>query len=836
MNRTYLKVAIVFLLMFGLGAWTFTTTNASQRAKSTNYAQAEHSQHVDSRSAPRGHDVRVKPSQRSEHGTASPAAHSSSSDKSSRNVHGVAAATGQSISLIDPAKLAKLDHERHREINVKEVHLADVSDGVKLFMVLGLAPVVVSLLVGVLWKFGMFSHLRVAGKLYSGFGAMIALTFLLGLVGIYSLSPTGKKGDLQATFLNLDLMVEQVSALQYEFLLIGIQDKAHGERILKNHDEVVKEFHVQLDKIQAMDLDEAEEKVCREISKYAEKYDTSFDDMAENYHEIEKFKEHLDVLGEQVDYQLGALLNEHRRDLQKLQSSRASSAAISRQIELVEVVAECELLALRLSHAEVEFLLDKHVDRVKVMEQELTQLTAYLKTIRALIPEAAKDKPAKDKHEETEDLALLAEVERGLREYRIELSKVVEDEFIVKVDLVDCSEDLLEIEHRTTALSIRAANARHAEQALAIKMVWGMIAMAAVLGSVLAWLTSRGITNRINELAKTLKDIAQGEGDLTQRLPVTSNDELADVARWFNTFIENLQDIFQQIAGSASTLSGTSTELSATSTQMATGATNTSAQAATVAAATEEMTTNMGNMAASTEEMTTNIQTVASAVEEITTSISEIAKTSEQASNIAKRATELTESSNTTIGQLGTAADEIGKVIEVIQDIAEQTNLLALNATIEAARAGDAGKGFAVVATEVKELARQTAEATEDIRKRIEGIQGSTHDAVRSIGEVGEAIKEVNNTSSTIASAVEEQSITTKEIASNVSQTAQAASSVSTGVFDSACACQEINRNILSVDEAAKQTAQGAAQTQSAGLEMSKLSEELQTLVGAFKL
>jgi methyl-accepting chemotaxis protein len=206
-----------------------------------------------------------------------------------------------------------------------------------------------------------------------------------------------------------------------------------------------------------------------------------------------------------------------------------------------------------------------------------------------------------------------------------------------------------------------------------------------------------------------------------------------------------------------------------------------------------------------------------------------------RAASAAADAAQLVDASNTQIGDLGSAAEQVGKVIEVIQDIAEQSNLLALNATIEAARAGDAGKGFAVVATEVKALARQTASATEDIRKRIDGIQRSTGLTVKSIAGISDVIRQVNDLSRIIASAVEEQSITTREIARNVAQTSTAAQSVAKGVAESASASQEIARIIAGVDQAAKQTAQGASQTQSTGRGLSTVAEQLRSMVGQFK-
>jgi methyl-accepting chemotaxis protein len=348
--------------------------------------------------------------------------------------------------------------------------------------------------------------------------------------------------------------------------------------------------------------------------------------------------------------------------------------------------------------------------------------------------------------------------------------------------------------------------------------------------------------SEVQKVSNVLSAVAAG--DLTQTYDVAAADAdtqsihgtFSKIASAVNSMCHNLGDVFRSLTRNAGQLASTSTQLSATATQLASGAEETSAQSTTVAAAAEEMSMNMRNMASATEQMTTSVNSVVTAVNELTSSIGEIAKTAEQAARIADTASTLTKNSNETIGQLGTAAEEIGKVIEVIQDIAEQTNLLALNATIEAARAGEAGKGFAVVATEVKELARQTAGATEDIRNRIQHIQGSTGEAVRSIGEVGEAIRQVNQTSATIASAVEEQSVIAKQIAARVNETADNVSTVSTGVVESATACGEVAQNITGVNEASRHTAEGASQTQTVAGDLSKISEQLRTVVSHFQL
>ncbi|MCA9237094.1 MAG: PAS domain S-box protein [Planctomycetales bacterium] len=346
----------------------------------------------------------------------------------------------------------------------------------------------------------------------------------------------------------------------------------------------------------------------------------------------------------------------------------------------------------------------------------------------------------------------------------------------------------------------------------------------------------------VAKLSSTLDDVAKGK--LTSSYQVEQGDDdtaqlqqtFTQIAAAVNAMCVNLRDVVSKLTNNAGRLSSTSTQLSATATQLAGGADETTSQSATVAAAAEEMTANMRQMASSTEEMSSNVRSVAASTEEMTATINEIAKNAEQSAAVASEAARLAQVSNEKVGGLGIAADEIGKVIEVIQDIAEQTNLLALNATIEAARAGEAGKGFAVVATEVKELAKQTASATDDIRRRIEGIQGSTGEAVTAIREITEVINNVNEVSRTIAAAVEEQSATTKQIALSVSETATAADTVSRGVNESASASQEITVNITGVDKGAKQTSEAAAQTKDAGTVLSSLADELQALVGQFQV
>jgi methyl-accepting chemotaxis protein len=337
-------------------------------------------------------------------------------------------------------------------------------------------------------------------------------------------------------------------------------------------------------------------------------------------------------------------------------------------------------------------------------------------------------------------------------------------------------------------------------------------------------------------IANSMTDIAEGEGDLTKRLAVKSDDEIGAVAKAFNTFVDKLQGIVREISRNSGTVTSAAENLSGVTATIAANAEEMSAQSHTVASASEQATANVNNISASAEQMSSSVNTVATAIEEMNSSLNEVASNCQKESQIASNANTQARGTQEMMKRLGESAREIGKVVEVINDIADQTNLLALNATIEAASAGEAGKGFAVVANEVKELAKQTAQATYEISSKIGEMQNSTDGAVKAITAITQIIEEINTISQTIVAAVEEQSATVNEISRTIGSASSAASEIARNVGESARGLGEVASNISGVNKASTETSNGIVQIKRKIEELASLGSALQKSVGQFKV
>ncbi len=387
-------------------------------------------------------------------------------------------------------------------------------------------------------------------------------------------------------------------------------------------------------------------------------------------------------------------------------------------------------------------------------------------------------------------------VVRAGNEYADKLAPEVEQLTSAVKDLTDSFDSL----RKESSDTLATANS---------SLIWTMTVTtlaALLIGVFVAVYLSQRIGGTVSAILAQADAIAAG--DLTHEdVKVISADELGDLTTAVNKMQSKLRGVIDSISLNAQQVATASEQFSATSQQITANSEETSAQANVVSAA--------------TEQINRNLQTVATSTEEMSASISEIAKNAGESAKVAGEALQAAMETNATVTKLGESSAEIGQVIKVITSIAQQTNLLALNATIEAARAGEAGKGFAVVANEVKELAKQTAKATEDISQRIGAIQTDAKSAVEAIKMISEIIGQVNDIASTIATAVEQQSATTSEMSRNVSEAAKGSG--------------EVAKNIISVATAAQSTSSGASDSQRAAQQLARMSTELRALVGQFK-
>ncbi|HBE57325.1 MAG TPA: hypothetical protein DEG17_10960 [Cyanobacteria bacterium UBA11149] len=426
---------------------------------------------------------------------------------------------------------------------------------------------------------------------------------------------------------------------------------------------------------------------------------------------------------------------------------------------------------------------------------------------------------------------------------------------------VDARGEILElkqtINQMTDELNQFATEVNHFAFAVGTEGKLGTQAKVAGLSG--TWLN---LTNNVNSMADSLtnqvRNIAEistavARGDLSKKISVEAKGEILELKNTINGMVEQLnifaaevtrlakevvngqlgsqanvpnisgiwQDLTENVNLMAATLTNQVKRIAEVAIAIADASAKLITESDSLAAAAAETSAQAASVSSAAEEVSVNTQSVATGIEEMNASIREIARNAADAATVATSAVKMAETTNETIAKLGISSSEIGNIVKVITSIAQQTNLLALNATIEAARAGEAGKGFAVVANEVKELAKQTANATEDISKKVEGIQGNTKNSIDAIAQITAIINQINDFQNTIASAVEEQTATTNEIARNINQVAIGSS--------------EIARNITNVADAAVSASASASNTQTSAIALSKTASELQEIVNQFK-
>ena len=343
-----------------------------------------------------------------------------------------------------------------------------------------------------------------------------------------------------------------------------------------------------------------------------------------------------------------------------------------------------------------------------------------------------------------------------------------------------------------------------------------------------------GLLTRLARVEKFARRL--GSGDLNATSGIDGGDELGRIGGSLDTMAGEMKAMLQGVVDNSKTLFVSSGELSTLSGSMNVNLSSIVGKSQSVAASAEQMSGNMNTVAAAIEEASTNVGIVAESAEQMMETIGEIAGSTGKATEITAQAVDQAESSATRIASLGEAAREIGHVTEAITEISEQTNLLALNATIEAARAGDAGRGFAVVANEIKELARQTAEATGDIRTQVSMIQDATRDAVSEVTGINEVVHGINEVVGGISAAVEEQSVTTREISENIGQASLGIQEVAANIADTSVAVGSVAHDITELNRETTGLGEGSSKVASEAFTLNGLSEELETAVGQFRL
>ncbi len=662
----------------------------------------------------------------------------------------------------------------------------------------------------------MFKKMNLAVKIGCGFGAVILLLVIVSAVSWRGLSGVA---DGFSSYREMARDTNLAGRMQAQTLMMRMNVK---DFIITNSDKDVAEYHEYYEKFneflaQAKEDFQNPERAAL-VSKQAsdsETYDKAFDQVVELVKERHRLvNEVLITLGPSMEKNLTGIMESAKND-------GDAEAAYEAGIGLRHM-----LLGRLYAEKFISTNDNTHVERVHQEFADLATQTAGLK--RTLLNPQRQAMNETVIKESGEYLATFDNIVKSIHTRNDLITNTLDTVGPVMADDVETIKLSIMEEQDALGPVVQALSEN------SVRIVLIVAAIALLIGIVAAFVITRSIVGPVQKVMRFVEVLAGG--DFTSTMEIEQEDEIGTMAKALGKTVDELGAMIKQVVAGVNTLSSSSTELSAVSSQLSSNAENASTRSTGVASAAEEMTTNMSSVSAAMEQSASNVGMVATATEEMSSTVGEIAQNAAKAKDISEQAVDQSQKTSVKMNELGQAATKIGTVTEAITEISEQTNLLALNATIEAARAGEAGKGFAVVANEIKELAKQTADATVDIKNQIEEMQHTTDGTITDIKDITEVINEINEIITTIATAVEQQSAATSEISENVAQAAAGIAEVNENVAQSSIAIEDITKDIGEISSTSEEVNQGSRNVKESATELSRLAEQLDGLVRRFKV